>query len=65
MRSSESLLKQINPGQSVLADGHQEDSDRPLTARTDASLFEVEINLLAFDRAFGAGSIFIGLFPGL
>jgi hypothetical protein len=42
------LLKQIYPGESVLADGHQEDAHRPLALRTNASLFEVEIDLLAF-----------------
>jgi hypothetical protein len=42
------LLEQIYPGESVLADGHQEDAHRPLPPRTNASLFEVEIDLLAF-----------------
>jgi hypothetical protein len=58
------LLKQINPGESVLADSYQEDAHRPLTPRTDAGMFEVEINLLAFVRALSAGSIFVGLLPG-
>src|SRR5262249_19204855 len=48
----------------MLADGHQEDAHRPLTTRTDASLFEMEIDLLAFVRAFGASSILIGPLPG-
>ena len=64
MRSTERLLKQINPSESVLANRHQEDAQRPLTPRTDASLFEMEINLLAFDRALSAGSIFVSLLPG-
>jgi hypothetical protein len=46
MRSTERSLKQIDPSESVMADGHQEDAYCPLATRTDASLFEVEINLL-------------------
>jgi hypothetical protein len=65
MRSTERLLKQIDPSESVLADSHQEDAYRPLTTRTNTSLFEMEINLFAFVRAFGAGSIFVGILPGL
>ena len=64
IRSTERSLKQIDPSESMLADGHQEDARRPLTTRTDASLFEMEIDLLAFVRAFGASSILIGSLPG-
>jgi len=59
MISTERLLKQIDPSESVLADSHQEDAYRPLSTRTDASLFGMEIDLLAFVRAFGAGPTLI------
>jgi hypothetical protein len=46
--SVQELLKQIHPSRQVLRDGHEENSEGPLPTRTEASLFEMEVVLLAF-----------------
>ena len=63
--SVQGLHKQIHPSHRVLRDGHQENSEGPLATRTEAGLFEMEIGLLSFVRAFDAGAPLVSLLPGL